>query len=130
MIRNWTIFEGKPNAADRGKPRVTINHKRVILLNKAAYEAIGRPPAVELCFDRKYSVIGLRPLRDPKSIKNAFPLNPKRPGSYWTITAASFCRHFDIRIEGTQLFTEPTLDRNGVLELDLAKTQLAGRGCR
>ena len=130
MMRNWTIFEGKPHGADRDKPRVTINHKRVILLNGPAFEAIGRPKAVELCFDRKYGIIGLRPLKDPQDTKNAFPLKPKRPGSYWTITAAAFCTHFNIRIEGTQVFTEPTLDHTGILELDLAKTQKTVRGGR
>jgi hypothetical protein len=128
FMRNWVIFEGKPNGTDRGKMRITINHKRDILLNEKAFETIGRPKSVELCYDRKYGIIGLRALNTAP--KNAFPLIPCLGSKYRLIHAAPFCKHFKIEIDRTLLFTDPNLDKSGILELDLAQTQQATRGTK
>lgn len=127
MIRYWTPFNGKPNNADRGKVRVTISQKGIILLNRVAFETLGKPQAVELYFDRTYGVIGLRPTRP--DAHNAFPVLPNSDGYNRRIDAASFCRHFDIRLEKrTMLFLEPAIDPSGILELNLAKTMTVTRG--
>lgn len=129
MIRYWTPFNGKPNHANRGKVRVTIGPKGAILLNRVAFETLGKPPAVEMYFDMTYGVIGLKPIRP--DAHNAFPLVSAVGGYYHRINAASFCRHFDIRLENrTMLFLEPTFDPSGVLELNLAKTMTVTRGSR
>lgn len=107
--------------------RVTINYKSSLMLNRAAFEAIGRP-AVELLFDQTYGIIGVKPVRP--DAHNAFPVKPVLRGSYRRINAASFCLHFELRIEKTMLFLEPSVEPAGVLELNLAKTMLVTRGSR
>lgn len=128
MIKYWNTFNGKPNHANRGKPRVTISPKSAILLNLRAFDALGRPAAVELMFDQTYGVIGLKPTR-PEA-HNAFPVVPAVDGYYRRINAASFCRHFNITVEKTMLFLEPMMEADGVMELNLTKTMSVTRGSR
>ena len=128
MIRHWTRFNGKPNHSSRDKMRVTINYKSSLMLNRAAFEAIGRPAAVELLFDQTYGIIGVKPVRP--DAHNAFPVKPILRGSYRRINAVSFCLHFELRIEKTMLFLEPSIEPAGVLELNLAKTMTVTRGSR
>ena len=129
MIRYWTPFNGRPNRANRGKERVTLGPRGTILLNLVAFETLGKPQAVEMLFDQTYGVIGMKPTRP--DAHNAFPVVPTHGGYYRRVNAASFCRHFDIRLEKkTMLFLEPALDPTGVLELKLAKTITVTRGSR
>lgn len=128
MIRYWTKFNGRPNHSSRGKMRVTINWKRTIMLNQMAYEAIGRPMAVELLFDQMFGRIGIKPIRP--DAPNAFPVKPVLKGTYRRINAAPFCLHFELKIEKTLMFTAPIVDPNGVLELDLSQTMPVTRGSR
>lgn len=51
MIRHWTSFNGKPNRSFTDKMRVTLNYKSSLMLNRRAFEELGRPLAVELFFD-------------------------------------------------------------------------------
>jgi hypothetical protein len=128
MIRYWTPFNGKPNHSNRGKVRVTISPKSAILLNRLAFETLGRPAAVELMFDHTYGIIGLKPTK-PEA-HNAFPVVSAVNGYYRRINAASFCRHFNIRLEKTMLFLYPTIEPDGVMELNLTKTMTVTRGSR
>ncbi|MGQ0542414.1 MAG: hypothetical protein ACT4O9_11285 [Blastocatellia bacterium] len=128
MIRHWTRFNGKPNHSNRDKVRITLNWKSSLMLNRTAFEAIGRPAAVELMFDRTYGIIGVMPIRT--DAHNAFPVKPVLKGSYRRINAASFCLNFEICVEKTVMFLEPFINPDGVLELNLAKTMLVTRGSR
>ena len=76
MSRKWTTYHGGPNQGERIRIRVTLNSRGVILLNKAAYECMGSPGAVELLFDEDEGVIGLKP-KDLRH-QNAFPLKVQR----------------------------------------------------
>ena len=128
MIRHWTTFNGKPNRSFKDKIRVTLNWKNSLMLNRTAFESLGRPAAVELLFDQTYGMIGVKPVRP--DAHNAFPVKPVLKGSYRRVNLAPFCLHFDLRIEKTVLFLEPYVDPDGVLILNLAKTMLVTRGSR
>ena len=128
MIRHWTRFNGTPNHSYRDKVRITLNWKSSLMLNRMAFEIIGRPAAVELMFDQTYGIIGLKPIRT--DAHNAFPVKPVLKGSYRRINAASFCLNFDIRVEKTIMFLDPLINPDGVIELNLAKTMLVIRGSR
>jgi hypothetical protein len=134
MKRNWTKFHGGPSSTGSGVPRVTLNKRGVILLNKAAYETFGSPPAVELMFDEDHRTIGLKP-RDIRW-QDAFPLktkltNDKRGEAhsykYHLVYAAPFCRHFDIRPRSTMLFNGIEVDDDGTMALDLETAVVVGR---
>jgi hypothetical protein len=133
MTKHWTIFEGKPNYVDKTKLRVTLNARKVLLFNRAAYEALGSPAAVEMRFDESTRAIGLLP-RDPRHA-NAFPIKrrmskPNSKYNYLLIHAAPFCGHFEIAPQRTMLFTNVDMDDDGVMMLELSSAVAVGRGSR
>jgi hypothetical protein len=138
MSRRWTVFDGEPNGKGKDVPRVTLGPKKVLLLNRKAYEVLGSPAAVELRFDEETRTIGLRP-RDVRH-SNAFPLHVKgarhktNAGSprytYRIIYAAPFCRHFEIKAERTVLFNNVDLDDDGTMLLEMSSAVRVGRGSR
>lgn len=132
MARKWTVYQGGPNGGERMALRITLSSRGVMLFNNRAYQAMGSPGAVELMFDEENGVIGLRP-RDIR-FQNAFPMKNEAKDAkkyqYRRINAASFCKHFDIKPKSTILFTQPDMDDNGTLLLDLGTAVNVGRGSR
>lgn len=127
----WQVYSGTPNRRDRGGPRVTLNHRKVFLLNEEAYEILGKPAAVEMRYDEETRTIGLA----PKDLRNlsAFPLKGKTNNKkyrYRIIHGSPFCKHFDINPTRTILFTNIDLDRDGSMLLELNTAVAVGRGFR
>ncbi len=119
-------FEGSPNRVERDVPRVTLNYRGVMRLNKLAFEALGSPGAVKLFFDENEMVIALKP--EDLRRRNAFPLKPKDRGRNRIIHTLPFCRHFEIKVERTVLFNDIDLDNDGLMLLSLARTTAIGKG--
>lgn len=128
MIKHWTIFEGRPFAADPAEPRVTLDPKNVILLNRAACEQLKAPVAVELMYDENLKRIGIR-ATDARA-QNAFRLKKKKNASFRTINAGAFCQHVGISVDKTVRFNQVAIDREGILTLDLTNTTYVSRGSR
>ncbi len=127
----WEIYPGTPNRFRRGGLRVTLNHRKVFLLNEEASRALGDPAAVELRYDGNTRTIGLAP-RDPR-ILSAFPLKKwanHKKYTYRIIHGAPFCKHFDINPKSTILFTNVDMDNEGTLLLELNSAVAVGRGFR
>ena len=125
MSERWTEFEGRPNKRNTDEPRVTLNKRGVILLNRVAYDALGMPAAVKLSYEEDRRIIGLKPEDERKS--NAFPVKQKDKWFNRTIFAHPFCRHFGIDIRRTVLFNEIDIDREGMMRLELNRTQTIGK---
>ena len=125
MIERWTEFQGRPNQTDADEVRVTLDSRGVVRLNKRAYEVLGMPAAVKLMYDEDRRVIGLVP-HDAKHA-NAFPVKQKDKWLNRVIHTASFCRHFGIDIRRTVLFNAVDIDREGMMRLDLNRTQTVGK---
>jgi hypothetical protein len=128
--RRWQIYHGAPNGRSAEGPRVTLNYRKVFLLNPAAVEVLGTPGAVELRYDEDTRTIGLAP-QDPH-VSNAFPLRLRNAPkyAYRTIHAAPYCKQFDINPKGTLLFTNVDLDNEGTMLLELKTAVAVGRGFR
>src|SRR5438132_933247 len=126
MRDRWTEFEGTPNRMHSRLPRVTLNHRGVLRLNKFAYEALESPAAVKLLFDEHEMVIGLQ-AEDIKRA-NAFPVKLKDKFHNRLIHAQPFCKHFRICVERTVLFNDIDIDRDGVMTLSLRQTINIGNG--
>jgi hypothetical protein len=126
MIKHWNEFQGSPNRVDKDNPRVTLNHRGVILLNRKAFEAMETPAAVTLLFDENNNIIGLKPADIRR--QNAFPITQKDKWHNRTVRASPFLKHHNIRIDRTVLFNEVDIDNDGVLKLELTKTTAIGRG--
>ena len=127
--RDWTTFEGRAYGRARSEEiRVTLNERAVFYMNKAAFDAMGQPAAVELKFDGNRRIIGMQPTDARR--RNAFMLKQHINGNYRKINASAFCKHFRLRIEGTNLFDGADLTPEGILELPMDSMITVGRGAR
>jgi hypothetical protein len=107
--------------------RVTLGYG-AFHLNNAAYDALGRPDAVELMFDPPTAVIGMRAV-DPAR-RNAFPVKPHTSGRYKRVSAGPFCAQFRIKVKGTVLFDRAEIGPGGILELPINSVVRVERGSR
>lgn len=127
--RDWTTFEGRAYGRSRSDEiRVTLSDRAVFYLNKSAYDVLGRPAAVELKLDGNRRIIGMKPADARR--RNAFLLKSHCNGTYRKINAAAFCKHFRLRLDGTNLFDAADLSPDGILELPMDSMILVGRGAR
>ena len=125
---HWIEFEGSPNCLERDKPRVTLDSRGVLLLNKLAYDALGMPSAVKLLYDEDRRVIGLKPEDIRRA--NAFPVKLKDKYHNRRISISPFCKHFGLDIRRTILFNEVDFNNDGVMKLELNKTITIGKAER
>ena len=106
MDVDFESFQGRPNVALRNQIHVTVNPNRVIVLNRTAYQRIGRPQAVRLYYSRQRHAIGIEAV-SPR-FNEAFPVVPTGPSGY-RICAAPFCRHFGLAPATTLKFISPEI---------------------
>ncbi len=130
MKNDWEIFEGrqyKPTA--RREPRVTVGPKGTFYLNGIAFEALDQPAAVEMLYNPKQRIIGLRPIDPTKH--NAFEIKHHGiGGNYKRISAASFCSNYRLKFKRTLLFEHVDVTDDGIMLLDLEKTVEVSKGAR
>ncbi len=93
-------------------------------MNDNTYKRLGKPKAAVLLFNRRHNVIGVSPAH--AELEDAFPIRHKLGN--WVIHASSFCQHYGIKVEKTQVFLRPDIDEDGVLRLDLTRMARRGRG--
>lgn len=101
-------------------PSVTIQKRGLISVNRAAFEALGRPQGVELLWDSERRAIALRPA--PLENQNAYPLRAQ--GSHaekgpWLVAGTLFTQF--IGLDTSQAFRwTPTIE-DGLLVIDVSK---------
>lgn len=124
LERKFEKFRGGPAArlGQLADPRVTINSRGLIYLNRKAYESLGSPKAVALYYSREDDSIAVEPAY-PRFAEN-FPVISKQEGN--AIHAATFCRHFGISVPNTERFLRPDLTAEGQLILSLRETVSVG----
>lgn len=131
MKIDWTVFEGRQyGRLARTEPRVTLDRRGVIYLNRVAFEALGGPGAVEMLFNHNARILGLRAV-DPQR-KNAFAVRHHgKPGEKTRrIAASALLHHLRMKPDRTMLFQEVDVDDNGVMALDLDRAVTVSRGAR
>ena len=116
MEINFELFEEGQQDYSGRDVHVTINPTGKIFLNRRALAALGDPDSVALMYDTKRSIIGIQPV--PPSRPHAFRLQ-KKFGRGRTLSAKNFCRHYSIRPEETLAFGSPTVNKDGIMILDL-----------
>lgn len=107
-------------------PTVTIQRRGLMSMNRAAYNLIGAPTAVELLYDREADVIGFRPAKD--DVPHAYSVrsqSDKETGPV-AIAGTAFCQFYKINTEVSRRWT-PTVS-DGILRVDLtqAGTKIIG----
>ncbi|MCC7307920.1 MAG: hypothetical protein IT173_10155 [Acidobacteria bacterium] len=125
LDRKWEKFRGGPaNAFGQSlEPRVTINFRGKIFLNRKMYELFGSPKAVALFYSREDDQIAVQPAYD--RFAEHFPVR-RLPGNGFGIHASTFCRHYNIRVPTTERFIRPELTAEGQLILNLRETVTVG----
>jgi hypothetical protein len=124
MIMNWEEFPVGPNGFE-DRLHVTMDKKGSIMIGAKAYEKLGRPEAAVLLFDKLKNVMGLLPIN--ARAQNAYPFHKKSNGRHTVVRANRFCRHHGIRVDRTVAFSDPVIDGEGILVLDLKTTTGFGR---
>lgn len=102
------------------KPYVTIQRKGTLSLNRAGYEALGKPEAVKLLYDRDERMIGMR-ATDPEE-QGAYPVRPQA-GSNWLIAGTAFASFLGLDTSTAKRYEAETMD--GVLAVDLKREGVA-----
>ena len=115
---DFQLYEPGQVVVTREVVHVTLNKACRIFFNPKAVEALGNPDGVALMYDARRQVIGVLPsaLNRP----HAYRLRIKDRGYRGrVITAKNFCRHHDIKPEGTLTFPSARVNKDGILILDL-----------
>lgn len=123
MIARWERYTAGPPPPKSDRLYVSLNPRGIILLNRRIYDQFGAPEFVVLLFDRQQNMIGLSPSH--ADVKDAFPVRAR--DGYWFIQGGVFCTHYSIRLDKTERFTQPEIDDEGILRLDLTKTTSAAQ---
>ena len=127
--RHWDVFQGKAyGRAKSDEIRVTLSERAVFYLNKAAFDVMGQPAAVELRYDSNRRIIGIKAA--DALMRNAFLVRRHTAGNYRKVNASAFFKHFRIRLEGTSLFDGADFTPEGILELPMDSIVTVGRGAR
>lgn len=120
LDRQCEKFLGGPTVAFGERVHVTLDSSGTIYLNAKAHKMMGRPQAVYLYFNRQKDTIILEPTQAGGSAA-AFTLIDAK-NSARRVYANPFCKHFGIKVDGTQRFVEPEADAAGRLFLSLSAT--------
>ena len=99
------------------QPIVTFQRRGVLALNRAAYEALGEPVAVELLYDRGRQLVGVRPV-DPKAA-HAYRVRKQPDSATYLVAAKSFMQFYGIPNDQARRYEAALLD--GVLIADLSR---------
>lgn len=126
LDRQCEKFMGGPTEAFAERVHVTLSSDGRVFLNQKAHRMMGRPQAVFLYFNRVKDLMILEPAQ-VGGASAAFTLKDGGHGSRM-IYAKPFCKHFNIRVEGTQRFIEPETDAAGRMFLKLSETVNVARG--
>ena len=123
---DWEKFLGGPVRPSNEDAHITLSKGGVITFNRFVFGMIGKPEAVSLHFNRRERKIGLK-AASPR-FPEAFPVLAAGPRKNTRrICAASFCKHYGIKITETHKFTRPDLAADGMLVLDLNYTTVVSR---
>lgn len=110
----WESFDKRAVPMTK-RPQVTIQSKGILSCNGSCFEALGRPPAVELLFDREEQLIGIRP-SDPESAI-AYPMRPVGGGNTFLIAGTAFLNYYKVPFGSPVRYDANMVD--GVLTIDL-----------
>jgi len=97
------------------EPMMTIQRRGSLSLNRAAVEALGEPEAVELLYDRKERVMGIRPV-DPKA-QHAYKIRKQPSSVSFLIAGQAFTQYYGIPTDKPIRYRAKMAD--GVLTVDL-----------
>jgi hypothetical protein len=97
-------------------PYVTIQKRGTMSFNAAAHAALGNPEAVELLYDVKQQIMGVRAV-DP-AVEHAYPLrSPSKKDQSFILSGTAFTKYYEI--DTTVSTRYPATMEDGILCIDL-----------
>ncbi len=123
LDRQWEKFRGGPTPKAAVRLRVTINRDGLIYMNAKVYEALNRPEAVALYYNREADSIALVP--DDSHSDDNFPVIERSNG--FIVYASPFTGHHRIKINYTERFSRPEITSEGHMILNLSDTVSVAR---
>lgn len=122
---NFEVFNRRA-APVTTQPLVTIQKRGAMSFNRAAFEALGAPEAVEFLFDREERVMGFRPVS--ADVPHAY--RPRKQGQAYNYILAgqAFTQHYGIKTDTARRYVAAMLD--GVLVVDLTQPGTDATGPR
>ena len=115
MTDEWTVFDAR-NTPAATTPVVTIQKAKNFAMNKAAYELLGEPEAVEYLFNEKLQKVGFRKV-DPTA-PHAYRVRKQANSRSFQMSGHSFITTYDIRTIDGSLRFEPRMEGD-TLVIDL-----------
>lgn len=119
MANGFELYQ-RQRFAPSPDPIITIQRKGLLSLNRAAYDALGAPPAVELLYNRSDRLIGVRKAK--QGADHAIDLR-SRTGTAWTVSAKGFLRFYGIDVPAA--VRRLARVKEGMLVIDLKERGVA-----
>jgi hypothetical protein len=111
----FDVFQKQRQAATT-EPAVTLQRRGAFSMNAPAYAILGRPKAVELLYDRKEHLVGMRPALEESP--NSYPVRPVTKGSSnYLVAGTAFAKYYGIELGVARRWIGQI--RDGMLVLDL-----------
>jgi hypothetical protein len=115
MADGFEVYE-RQRVAPSAEPVITIQKKGIFRLNRAAYDAVGAPEAVELLYNRDKRLIAMRKAKP--GLPRAFALLTRDShGDSWYISGRGFLRFYGIEV--ARSVRRQAHVENGMLVIDL-----------
>jgi len=115
MMPDFEVFTKRlsPKVKD---PYITIQKKGTMSINRASYELLGEPEAIELLFDASARVMGMRAVE--ASANHAYPLRGSgKSKSSFLLSGMAFAKYYEINTDVARRY--PATFEDGVLQVDL-----------
>ena len=118
MVRNFEVFRGR-HMVRTVQPMITIQKGGSIVLNEAAYTALGQPHSVELLYDREQAAIGVRAASP--SVLHSYSVQRQKGSNSYHVTGRSFTSYYEIDVSEPHRY-QAQLEED-VLVADLGQRQ-------
>ena len=116
MIKQWELFERKSTGRVAKTMRVSLNERGGFALNQKVFDDLKQPKAIEMYFDKINKLVGIKAC-DPEET-HAYEIKQQGKSKSYLVRAMAFCTTYSIKVTGTMVFVEPTIE-DGYLVLDL-----------
>ena len=125
MKGDWEEIAKEDGPAWAAGLHVTLNRHGYIVINRTAHEALGRPEAALLLFDRVNNRIGVRAANP--GLRNAYRLSKHTRHGSRIVRAYRLLAKKGIDVPETLQFTDARIDEDDVLVLDLRTARISNR---
>lgn len=116
MIKQWELFERKSTGRVAKTMRVSLNERGGFAFNQKVYDDLKQPKAIEMYFDKINKLVGIKSC-DPEA-DHAYEMKQQGKTKSYLVRAMAFCTIYSIKVTGTMVFVEPTIE-DDYLVLDL-----------